>query len=124
MKLVYETATGRAVSIGTVIADPLPAGLTAVDLTTPEAVGLRDGTMRWDTVSKTVVVIPPSIVDTNTATIGQQAHTAYDNNRTFLALATPTNAQVLAQTRALTRQMNGVIRFTAAPDLMADPVID
>lgn len=39
--------------------------------------------------------------------------TALSNNATFLALASPTNAQVLAQTKALTRQMNNVIRLLA-----------
>ena len=32
-------------------------------------------------------------------------------NATFLALAAPTNAQVLAQTKALTRQVNALIKL-------------
>lgn len=47
----------------------------------------------------------------NRATIEEQAATALETNTTFLAIATPTNAQVLAQTKALTRQTNGVIRL-------------
>lgn len=36
---------------------------------------------------------------------------ALGSNSTFLALATPTNAQTLAQVKALTRQMNALMRF-------------
>ena len=41
-----------------------------------------------------------------------QAYTALQTNRDFLNIpGTPTQAQVLAQVRALTRQNNGVIRM-------------
>lgn len=46
----------------------------------------------------------------NLATILQQAATALTNNTTYLGIASPTNAQVVAQVAALTRQMDGVIR--------------
>jgi hypothetical protein len=46
----------------------------------------------------------------NKATIETQARNALTGNRTYLAVASPTNAQVAAQVRALTQQMNGVIR--------------
>lgn len=39
------------------------------------------------------------------------AQTALVNNRDFLAIPAPTNVQVLAQTKALSRQSNGVIRM-------------
>jgi hypothetical protein len=42
----------------------------------------------------------------------QLVATALSNNRTFLNLSAPTNAQTLAQVRALTRQMNALIRVT------------
>lgn len=45
------------------------------------------------------------------ATIRSQADAALQGNRDFLALDPPTNAQVLAQVRALTRQNNGLIRL-------------
>ena len=45
------------------------------------------------------------------ATIRAAATNALATNATFLGLATPTNAQVLAQVQALTRQMDGVIRL-------------
>lgn len=47
----------------------------------------------------------------NKTTIESQALTALTNNKTFLALSAPTNAQTLAQVKSLTRQMNGVIRL-------------
>jgi hypothetical protein len=50
----------------------------------------------------------------NRATVESQAKTALDGNRTYLAIATPTNAQVAAQVRALTRQANGLIRLALA----------
>jgi hypothetical protein len=50
----------------------------------------------------------------NRAAIELQARTALDGNRTFLAIATPTQAQSLAQIRALTRQNQGVIRLLLA----------
>ena len=42
---VYETATGRLISIGEVVASPLPAGLTAVD------VGLTPPSGVWNSVT-------------------------------------------------------------------------
>lgn len=46
---------------------------------------------------------------------GEQIRTAATDalaaNRLFLALTTPTNAQTVAHVRALTRQMNAVIRL-------------
>jgi len=47
----------------------------------------------------------------NEETLQEQALQALQNNRDFLAIGTPTNAQVLAQVKALSRQMNGAIRM-------------
>jgi predicted ATPase len=46
----------------------------------------------------------------NEETLQEQAFQALQNNRDFLAIGTPTNAQVLTQVKALTRQNNGIIR--------------
>lgn len=48
---------------------------------------------------------------TNETTIRDRAEQALAANRTFLALPSPTNAQVVAQVKALTRQNNGIIRL-------------
>ena len=48
---------------------------------------------------------------TNAATIRTQAQTAMAGNKIFLALASPTTAQTLAQVKALTRQNQALIRL-------------
>lgn len=47
----------------------------------------------------------------NAATIRQQAQQALAGNRTYATLASPTNAQTVAQVKALSRQQNGLIRL-------------
>lgn len=47
----------------------------------------------------------------NRRTIEQAATDALAANRAFLALASPTNAQTLAQVKALTRQNQALIRI-------------
>ncbi|MFM1964892.1 MAG: hypothetical protein RL134_617, partial [Actinomycetota bacterium] len=44
-------------------------------------------------------------------TLVQRAQTALQGNRDFLALSAPTNAQTLAQVKALTRQNTALIRL-------------
>lgn len=60
--LLYNTATGASVSIGTVIADPLPAGLTALPLTDEQGEGLQNGTLKWDEATRTLIPTPPPAV--------------------------------------------------------------
>ena len=48
---------------------------------------------------------------TNAATIRTQAAAALTANRTYLAIGAPTNAQVVAQVKALTRQSSGALRL-------------
>lgn len=50
-------------------------------------------------------------IQVNRMTLEEQAAQALAGNRAFLAIASPSNAQVLAQTKALTRQNNGIIRL-------------
>lgn len=80
---------------------------------------------RWDATGQRVEQRPYTSAETaaatadaaddarlnNATTIRQQAAAALANNRTFLAIAAPTNAQTLAQVKSLTRQSNGVIRL-------------
>jgi hypothetical protein len=49
--------------------------------------------------------------DTNRSTIEQRAQQALAANETFLALASPTNAQNAAQIKLLTRECQGLIRL-------------
>lgn len=52
---------------------------------------------------------PPEAV--NRFTLVERAQHALKANRTYLALQSPTNAQTLAQVRALTRQNTALIRL-------------
>jgi hypothetical protein len=47
----------------------------------------------------------------NRATLESHIPTAIANNVTYLGLASPTNAQVVAQVQALTRQIDGLVRL-------------
>lgn len=60
-------------------------------------------------VSSTQVPIPDNVA--NERTLRDRAATALANNRDFLAITTPTNAQVVAQVKALTRQVQALIRL-------------
>jgi hypothetical protein len=60
--LLYNSATGQSVSIGTVIADPLPAGITAFPLTDEQGEGLQNGTFIWDAATRTLIPTPPPAV--------------------------------------------------------------
>jgi hypothetical protein len=60
--LLYNTTTGESVSIGTVIADPLPKGITALPLTDEQGEGLQNGSLIWDAASRTLIATPPPAV--------------------------------------------------------------
>lgn len=60
-------------------------------------------------VEETTETVP--VEDANARSLFSAADQALTNNRTFLALSSPTAAQNAAQVKALTRQMNGVIRL-------------
>ena len=57
--LLYNTTTGESVSIGTVIADPLPEGITALPLTDEQGEGLQNGSLIWDAATRTLIATPP-----------------------------------------------------------------
>jgi hypothetical protein len=60
--LLYNSTTGQSVSIGTVIADPLPEGITAQPLTDAEGEGLQNGSLIWDAATRTLIPTPlPSV---------------------------------------------------------------
>ena len=62
--------------------------------------------------AKTAVASEPEVIaETNKRSLESKANTALTNNATYLNLASPTNAQNLAQIRALTRQNNALIRL-------------
>ena len=62
-----------------------------------------------------------AVLDSNAATLRSRAQTALSANATFLGLASPTTAQVTAQAKALTRQVDALIRLAVnALDSVAD----
>lgn len=68
-----------------------------------------------------VVDITADVVELDLHTRARQAYTA---NRTYLATANPTNAQIAAQVRSLTRQNQALIRLAVARDLLTDEIVD
>jgi len=60
--ILYNTTTGESVSIGTVIADPLPEGITALPLTDEQGEGLQNGSLIWDAATRTLIPTPPLAV--------------------------------------------------------------
>jgi hypothetical protein len=52
-----------------------------------------------------------TVAGQNAQTLTDRAAAALAGNATFLAIASPSNAQVVAQVRALTRQVNALIRL-------------
>ena len=90
---------------------PKPAD-TATD-TFDRSVQLVNGTptVTWTQRPMTADELAAATATKNRATIQNQATTALANNRTYLAIATPTTAQMRAQIDALTRQHQGMIRL-------------
>ena len=66
MYLVYLTATGKADSYGTVLADPMPAEYTVRAMSEDETSGVLEGRLMWDAETLTFVQNPnwnPPIID-------------------------------------------------------------
>jgi hypothetical protein len=55
--VVYRVATGEAYSIGTSLADPMPAEFASVLLSESDAAALNNGGGRWDAESLSVVPV-------------------------------------------------------------------
>lgn len=71
-------------------------------------------------VVETFTVTTPVTQD-NAEALWAKAQTALSNNATFLAIASPSNAQIAAQVKALTRQVNALVRLQlAAFDSISD----
>jgi len=90
------------------------------DLTTVTVVDVRwdgDGVLEVEFASDLTPAEVEAVVrriksrNATEETLQRQATAAMQNNRDFLAITTPTQAQAVAQVKALSRQMNGVIRM-------------
>jgi aspartate-semialdehyde dehydrogenase len=64
-----------------------------------------------DSNVRSVEQVPVPLDEANRRVIETRGRQALEANATFLALPNPTNAQNAAQVKALTRQVNGVIRL-------------
>lgn len=53
----------------------------------------------------------PRVEETNETTLRERADAAVAQNNTYLAIVTPTNPQVAAQVRLLTRECSALIRL-------------
>jgi hypothetical protein len=60
--LIHDT-NGRAFSIGTVLADPMPQHLTVVELSDADAELLASGRGLWDAATLSVVAKPDDVTD-------------------------------------------------------------
>ena len=48
MYLIYETVSGQPSSIGSVLADPMPAEFTVRPMSDDETAGVLEGRLMWD----------------------------------------------------------------------------
>jgi hypothetical protein len=108
---VHTTDTGQLVSVGTVVADPLPAGLTATALSAGDGQALRDGTGTWDAATRAVIPAPVDPTVANLATIesGVTQHLA-DLATIANSSGTLTGAQLSNAVRVLARGQRRIVR--------------
>ncbi len=94
---LIHNADGHAVSVGTVVADPLPAGLTAVALSDTDAAKLNDGTGIWDAHTLTVIdrpVTPPRpTVEDRLAALEGEVRTVKDRAALLEAASTRSDSR-------------------------------
>jgi hypothetical protein len=91
----------------TITETDLRTGVVTVRDLTPEEVAQR----ALDEAQAIASAQVRELTEGNRATITERASTALQGNRDFLALASPTNAQTLAQVKDLTRQSSALIRL-------------
>jgi hypothetical protein len=58
---VVYNESGESVSVGTVVADPLPEGLSAIALSAEAADALLNGLAIWDSATLSVHILPPKV---------------------------------------------------------------
>jgi hypothetical protein len=75
-------------------------------------------TVVWTSVPKPPSQVQAETRDATRDSIETKARSALTANQTFLDLASPTNAQIVAQVRSLTRQANGLIKTLFAGNLL------
>ena len=109
--VLYRDSNGEAVSIGSVVANPLPNGILSKQITDEEGTGITNGTKRWDSGTLTVVDVGPNIPDQIREDLLAKAEAALASNQNFLDDSSVSNAEAVNQLKALTRQVNALIRL-------------
>lgn len=99
----------------TVVARPADTPTTTSDYSVTLVGGIPTDT--WTARAKTQGEIDAATATANMATLLGKADAASTNNAAYLALASPTNAQAVAQVAALTRQVTVLVRL-ARRDLL------
>jgi hypothetical protein len=116
--LLYNTATGQSVSIGTVIADPLPEGITALPLTDEQGEGLQSGSLKWDEETRSLVPTPPPAMSAAEWVDAQQ----FSGNRTttmlYLKLQLDAAGKTSSKLAAVQAWLDGmIVAGVTQPDL-------
>ncbi len=93
----------------TVTARPADTATTTSDRSLTVVAGVPTET--WTPRPWTTDELTARTVAGDETTLRDRATSALATNTTYLALATPTNAQVVAQVKALTQQVNALIRL-------------
>lgn len=109
--VLYRDSNGEAVSIGSVVANPLPAGILSKQISDAEGAGLTNGTKRWDAATLTVVDVGPILSDQIREDLLVKAENALASNQNFLDDSSVSNAEAVNQLKAITRQVNALIRL-------------
>lgn len=89
-----------------------PADTAATTWDSSWTVSGGTATQVWTKRPKTQAELDSDTLATNTAALLAKADAALSGNADFLALASPSNAQAVAQVRRLTRQVNALLRMS------------
>lgn len=89
-----------------VIVDAATGAVSERDFTPEELAQRQADQQEW-----AVIKAAQDITEGNRATLQQRAQNALATNADYLALPSPTNAQAVAQVRALTQECSAVIRL-------------
>jgi hypothetical protein len=101
------------------VADVAAPAVTAAEVAV-QSLAVVDGrpVHQWTVRAKTADELAADTAATVSTDLRTKMRAALADNATFLALASPTQAQTLAQVRRLTRQTNALIRATVGADLL------
>jgi type II secretory ATPase GspE/PulE/Tfp pilus assembly ATPase PilB-like protein len=103
--------TARLIDLGQLAAKLGDAPLSISDDGTSRVITCHDETVTQATLQTAVDIHVAIDKQGNADTLRTRAEQALDANRKFMAIASPTNAQVVAQVKALTVQNTAIIRL-------------